>query len=120
MVIRSRASQDLRGNSRVIALMNCRFTHQDITYDAVVVDLSQKGAMLSSDFLPPTGSNVSITIQSNPLKKELLLSGKVTRGTTVGTDQGKKGRFVVHFGQYPIDLINLLSKLHSSKDTIKI
>lgn len=90
------------------------------TYDAVIVDLTQKGALLSSDFLPPTGENISITIPPKLLKKELLLSGKVTRGTMVMTDQGQKGRFVVHFGQYPLDLISLLAKLHDAKDTIKI
>ena len=113
MVVRKRILKDLRINARIHTLLDCRFIHEDITYNAVLMDLSQKGALLSSDFLPPTGGNIALIIQSTLIKKDLLLSGKVSPGERGKTEQGRKGRFVVQFDQTPLDLINLITKSHS-------
>ena len=112
MTIRSRASQDRRSNSRVIALKKCCFTLRDTVHDAVVVDLSRNGAMLMSEFLPANGENVQLSIRSEHLKEELNLAGKVARGTMVTTDYGKRGRFVVNFADTPLVLLQLISKLN--------
>jgi hypothetical protein len=115
MTIRKGALEDSRNNFRVVAQMNCRFTHKGLSYDGVILDLSQTGAKLISLFLPPTGDKVTITIQSEHLKEALVLYGEVLRGSRVRTNHGLRGRFVVHFSQTPLDLISLLIKLLSAK-----
>jgi hypothetical protein len=112
MTVRSRVPQDFRRSSRAIALLECKLTYEDSEHNAVIVDLSQKGALISSPFLPPADSVVALTIQSKHLKKELKLRGKVTRSTKVNTDHGPRGRYVVNFNHTPLDLISLLTKLH--------
>jgi hypothetical protein len=115
MTIRKGALEDSRNNFRVLAQLNCRFSRRALSYDGVILDLSQTGAKLSSLFLPPTGDKVTITIQSEHLEKALVLYGEVLRGSWVRTNQGLRGRFVVHFNQTPLDLISLLIKLLSAK-----
>ncbi|RPJ13510.1 MAG: PilZ domain-containing protein, partial [Desulfobacteraceae bacterium] len=114
---RSRVFRDQRENSRIIALLDCRFIHNNLAYDAVIVDLSQKGAKLSSKFMPPAGSEIVTTIRSNQLENELKLYGKVLRGARVMTDHGNMGRFVVRFHNTPLDLISLLGKLLGSQSS---
>jgi len=112
MGIRSRVTQDQRINSRVIARMDCQFTYENKTHDGFIVDLSQKGAMLISPFLPATGKEISVTVPSKMLKNPMILIGKVLRGTWVTTDYGKRGRFAVRFINHPLDLFKILSQIH--------
>lgn len=112
--VRSRALKDRRSDSRIIARLNCRFEIMGAAYDAVLVDVSQRGALISSRFLPPNGAAISICIKSRYLDKELSLKGTVLRGSQVTTDHGKMGRFVVHFAGAPLDLLLLISKLHTA------
>ena len=83
-----KAMQDSRNNSRVDSCIDCRFVYKNVPYEAVVVDLSQKGAKISSLFLPPTGAPISIALNSKHLKKELMLYGEVVRGSREMTDHG--------------------------------
>ena len=114
MTIRSRAPQDRRNTSRVIALHKCRFTCREAVHDAVIVDLSRNGALLSSEFLPANGEEIRMSVRSEHLDKELNLLGKVLRGTMVTTDHGKRGRFVVRFADPPLGILQLIMKLNPS------
>ena len=112
MGIRSRVTQDKRFNSRVIARLDCRYSFENQTYDGVIVDLSKKGAMLMSPFLPAKDKEISITVSSKSLKYPMILIGKVLRGTWVATDFGKRGRFAVRFVNIPLDILKLVSLFH--------
>jgi hypothetical protein len=115
MVINDREMQNRRINSRVIAHLDCRITHGGASYDAVIVDLSQKGALMASKFLPPTGSEISIILQTQLLKNTLILSGTVLREIQIRPEDGPLCRFAVQFGHTPLDLIILLNKLLASQ-----
>ena len=114
MTVRSRVLQDHRENSRIIALLDCKLTYSDRAYDAVMVDLSRNGALISAAFMPSIGEQITLSVKSDHLKSELTLTGKVLRGARVTTDHGKKCRFVVRFDQTPLDLIRLIGKLHAA------
>ena len=113
MVIRSRATQDRRGISRVIARLDCEFISEGVCYKAVVVDLSLRGALLSSKYLPPKGIHVTVTMQPPHVKKTLTLEGKVIRGGWGMSEHGELGRFGIQFSHSSLDLIELISKLIS-------
>jgi len=104
--------KDRRRNTRVATLMDCRFVYKDIAHGAVIVDLSQKGALVSSGFMPPVGENISLTIQSSPVKKSIMLNGKVSRNIR----QGKTDRFVVLFDQCPLELADLITEYNSIQE----
>lgn len=114
MQIQRKISKDRRSTSRVIALLDCRVICLDSVYDSVILDLSQKGALISCRFLPPTGSAIEIIIKKNPLNKELKLYGNVVRGFQTTTGHGPMGRFGVLFEHPPLDLFKLLDKLNAS------
>ena len=116
MGIRSRVTKDKRFNSRVIARLNCQYSFENQTYDGVIVDLSSKGAMLMSPFLPAKDKEISITVSSKSLKYPMILIGKVLRGIWVATDFGKRGRFAVRFVNIPLDILKLVS-LFEQKST---
>ena len=113
MAVRSRVSQDRRSSSRVIELLDCLFTYEDSAHKAVIVNLSQKGATLSSRIRVPTGDIIRITIPTEQLNKKIRLSGKVMRSTRISTDHGPKYRSVVEFSHTPLDLSNLVAKLYA-------
>ncbi len=113
MAIRSRATQDRRGISRVIARMDCQFVHEGVSRDAVIVDFSLKGAFLSSKYLPPKGAHVTVTVQPPHVKKALVLEGKVIRGNQGMSEYGEMGRFGIQFSHSSLDLIELINKLIS-------
>jgi hypothetical protein len=114
MAMESRAMQDRRNSSRIITGMDCRMEYNHSTYDAVIVDISPKGALISSPCLPPLNGEVKISIKSKHLQKELKLHGNVLRGSEVMTEHGKRGRFSVHFYNSPLDLLVLIGKLHTA------
>jgi hypothetical protein len=115
MVMNGSEIQNRRTNSRIIVHLDCRITHGGASYDAVIVDLSQKGALMASKFLPPTGSEISIILQTQLLKNTLILNGTVLREIQIRSEEGLLCRFAVQFGHTPLDLIILLNKLLSSK-----
>jgi hypothetical protein len=115
MDIKSRVTQDRRVISRVLARLNCGLTCEGVSHEGVIVDLSLKGAFLSSRWLPPQGSNVASTLQTPLLKKILILEGKVLRGHWIMSDHGKMSRFGIRFSHTPLDLIELINKLLSSQ-----
>jgi len=114
MPVQSRVSQDRRNTSRLIAQLDCSLKHKKTDYSAVIVDLSSKGALISSPCIPAVNDEVGITLKSVHLKRELNLTGQVLRGTDAMTEHGIKGRFVVRFHESPLDLIMLIGKIHSA------
>jgi hypothetical protein len=113
MTMHGRVAQDRRNVSRVMARLDCSFTFDGVVHKAVIVDLSLKGAFFSAKILPPNGSTVSFTIPPPAVKKELVFTGTVIRGTWVTSDHGKLGRFGIRFGAHSTDLLKLISKLHT-------
>jgi hypothetical protein len=113
MVIRSRATQDRRGISRLIARLDCEFIYEGVGHKAVLVDLSLRGAFLSSKYLPPKGGHVTVTLQPPHVKKTLTLDGKVIRGGWGMSEHGELSRFGIQFSHSPSDLIELIGKLIS-------
>ena len=114
MAIQSKVSQDQRFSSRVIAQLDCRMEYNGSIYDAVIVDLSQKGALIMAPPMSSTDENIKITIKSKHLQKELILTGTVLRSTEVMTEQGKRRRFAMSFYESPLDLIILIGKLNAA------
>jgi hypothetical protein len=116
MAVRNKTLKDLRSNARITAFLDCQVIHENKTHDAVIADLSRKGALLASSFLPATGEKIGISIQSSLIKKHLSLSGTVGRCTRETSGQGEKGQFVVRFDQCPLDLVTLITKLHAKQE----
>ncbi len=104
-----RMAQDRRKLSRVIVRQNCSFNYEGATYEAVMVDLSLKGAFLSAAFLPPNGATIRITLDPPGGQKPLVLDGRVVRGTWVMSDHGRRGRFGIVFTSTPIGITRLIS-----------
>ncbi len=113
MTIRSRVTQDRRLLSRIPALLPCEFTYENVTRQAVIVDLSLNGAFLSSKSLPPKDAPITISLFSTHLKKPLLLDGKIARRGWGTSEEGNIGRFGVRFDRVSPELINLLRALIS-------
>jgi len=111
MDIKSRATQDRRNISRVIARLDCSFISGGVSHEAVIVDLSLKGAFLSSNFLPPNGSTITVEIKPPAVKMALSFNCTVLRGTWVMAEQGKRSRFGIRFTASHPDLLILISKL---------
>jgi hypothetical protein len=97
--------------SRIRARLNCRFTHEGVSREAVIIDLSLNGAYLASKFLPPKDSTVTITLKTSPSKNALTLEGKVVRGGSSLSDHGSLSRFGIQFNQQSLELIGLLYSL---------
>jgi hypothetical protein len=115
IAIKSRVAQDRRMLSRVPARLNCRFTYEGVSREAVIIDLSLNGAYLASKFLPPTDSCVIITLKTPPSKNALTLEGKVIRGGSTISDHGSLSRFGIRFSHQSLELIGLLNSLASGR-----
>lgn len=113
MTIHSRVTQDRRLLSRIPALLPCEVTYENVTRQAVIVDLSLNGAFISSKSLPPIDTPVTISLCSTCLKKPLLLFGKITRRGWGMSEEGSVGRFGVRFDRVSPELITLLRALVS-------
>jgi hypothetical protein len=95
-----------------MARLDCSLAFDGKNHKAVMVDLSMKGAFLSSKILPPDGSTVTVTIKPPIVKKELVFTSTVTRGTWVSSDHGKLGRFGIRFDAHSTEFLMLISKLN--------
>jgi hypothetical protein len=111
--IQSRVSQDRRNTSRIIARLDCGFTYAGVRYEAVLVDLSFRGAYVSSEFLPPNGSTIMVTLAPPAVKDELVFQATIIRGTWAMSEHGKRGRFGIRFSGASPELMLLISKMNS-------
>ena len=118
MAIRSRMTQDRRSISRVITRLDCEFSYQGISHEAVIVDLSFNGAFLSSKFLPPTNSLIAVTLKTPLLNKPLTLEGKVLRGGSGFSEHGRVDRFGIKFGDTSLDIVQLIGKLIAKQGAV--
>jgi hypothetical protein len=109
--IPNRVTQDRRSLSRMTALMQCTFTYDGVSREAVVVNLSMGGAFLSSRFLPPKGGKIEVTLQSRHLKQPLTLEARVVRGDWGASERGEISRFGVQFIRLAPELIAILRTL---------
>jgi hypothetical protein len=110
----TRVTQDRRRSSRLETSLDCRFEFEGNSYEAVAIELSLKGALLASTFLPPSGSLITFTIESTHLKNPLIFEGKVKRVNGFSSPSGRK-RFGIEVSSPPVDLAILVSKLLSRK-----
>jgi len=95
----------------LIAMLGCEFTFKQVTHNATIVNLSIRGAFLSSNFLPPIGGAVRVFFQSPRMKTPLALDGVVVRGGWGMSERGEVSRFGVRFNSSPVELISLLHTL---------
>jgi hypothetical protein len=111
VAVKCRMIQDRRKASRLAARLSCTCTWGGIGREAFILDLSLKGAQLSSRQMPPVGEAISITLLV-PLSKDLInLEGKVTRGIWGQLDHGPVGKFSVRFHNTPLRLMSLVASL---------
>ncbi|MBN2241691.1 MAG: PilZ domain-containing protein [Acidobacteria bacterium] len=95
----------------MLELLDCSFTCRDADHHAVMVNLSLKGALLSSRIEAPKGEIIDLHIPSEFTGGMIILKGMVVRSTKTLTDHGPRYKTVVHFNGTPPDLRILLAKL---------
>lgn len=113
MSVKVRVVQDRRIVSRVVAQMECHCIIEGESHQAKVINLSLKGASLSSKYRPPKDSDVKIALKTSLIKKTLTMEGKIVRVSTGMSEQGYKYRFGVRFDYTPLELVELINKLIS-------
>jgi len=137
--VQNRVLQDRRRLSRISVQMECRFKSEDNEYGALMLDLSQGGALLSSTLLPPQGSfdvqerppdnddsipseesRISITLEAGNLKAPMTLSGTIRRSSIGMSEYGKVAQFGVEFENTPLELLRLISRLSARRKTPRI
>lgn len=115
MTVRSRVTQDRRMIGRVATRLECQFDTAESSSDAVIIDLSLRGAYLSAKSLPSEGAAIRITINTKLLDKPLTIQGMVKRSIPGMSDHGRTGRIGVEFNRPSLELSRLISQLVSSK-----
>jgi hypothetical protein len=120
--IKSRVVQDSRKQSRIFAQIECRFESDEKEYDALMLDVSQGGALISSTFLPheknlPVEENdISVTIEyGGALKAPLTLKAKIRRSNIGMSEFGKVAQFGVEFDNTPLELLRLIAALQKPR-----
>jgi hypothetical protein len=106
---------DPRRISRLQTNIDCQFDFRGAHYKALIMDLSLKGAFLSSSFQPPIGGSIVVTIKSAHLSQPLIFEGKVKRGSGDLWTHGSGGQFGIELSSPPLDLAQLINTLISQK-----
>jgi hypothetical protein len=110
VTVAGRAVQDRR-ISRISTQFTCHFTYEGVSREAVVLNISLTGALLSSKFMPPIGADVGLTLKPTASKETLKAEGKVIRGGWGISDHGVVGKFGVRFSRTPPQLLTVVTKL---------
>ena len=137
--VQNRVLQDRRRLSRISVQMECRFKSEDKEYGALMLDLSQGGALLSSTLLPgqrdiidderhskkseefpDQESRVSITLDAAGLKGPMTLSGTIKRSAIGMSEYGKVAQFGVEFEHTPLELLRLISRLSARRKDVRV
>ena len=143
--VQNRVLQDRRRLSRISVQMECRFISNDKEYGALILDLSQGGALISSALLSPnedipndenptvqeiisvsdgnipaTESKIYITLEASGLKAPLTLKGKIRRSSIGMSEYGKVAQFGIEFENTPLELLRLISLLSSRRKASRI
>jgi hypothetical protein len=103
--------QDRRMHSRVVVRLGCQFTYDGVCRRASIMNISIKGALLSSSFSPPKGAFVTVTVQTPLLEQTLTLEGNVVRLEWDNSDRSGMCRFALVLTHTPLDLLKLISKV---------
>jgi hypothetical protein len=111
VVLSNRVVQDRRNISRISTRFSCHFTLEGVSREAVAIDLSLKGALLSSKIMPPIGAEITIILRPPGLKNGLRLEARVVRGGWGISDHGAIGKFGIRFRNTPPELMHLINKM---------
>jgi len=137
--VQNRVLQDRRRLSRISVQMECRFTSDEKEYGALMLDLSQGGALISSTLLPAQQdiieddrsskkdedfpdqeSRVSITLDAIGLKGPMTLCGTIKRSAIGMSEYGKVAQFGVEFEHTPLELLRLISRLSARRKDVRV
>lgn len=115
MGVQNLVAQDRRQNARIPTCISCRCAFQGVSRDAVILNLSLAGALVSGNLKPSPGSTVTLTLETPLLPKPLVLEGQVTRDDPSASERGILNRFAVRFTRTSVDLLSLIAKLASQQ-----
>jgi hypothetical protein len=88
---------DRRSTPRIKVHLDCQVIFEENEYDAVIQDISLKGAFLWSSIMPPHDSVVSLRLKPSPAKQPIILNGNVVRRDSKYKEHGKAGAFAITF-----------------------
>jgi hypothetical protein len=111
MAVAKRVLQDRRNISRSITMMDCHFAHNGTNRAAVILNISLKGALLSSKFAPPAGETITLSFKMPALDQELYLEAKVLRDMNDVWELGSTRKFSVSFKNVNSQLLTLITRI---------
>ena len=115
--VRSRIFQDYRKQSRISVQIECQLKSDREEYEALMLDLSQGGAFLTSTSplerkdIPTQESKVYITVATDHLRTPLTLKGTIKRSVNAMSEFGSVAKFGIEFDDPPLSLLRLISAL---------
>ena len=115
MVAQRRPILDRRVASRVKVELRGRFACEKIEHEAVITNISFISAFLKSSFVPATGSNIALKIESPLLEAPLTLEGIVVRYACSNEELGIVDSFAVRFNRIDQELVLLVNQLAGLK-----
>ena len=92
----------------------CLYKSDGIEYKAVIIDLSQGGALLSSRYLPAHRSKIIISLQAENMEAPLMIEGMVSRRSMFGAEED--GKFGVEFENPPPELSQFINALEAERN----
>lgn len=109
IAMRTRVTQDRRQISRIGTRLSCQFLYEGVQHEAVALDISLNGALLSSKVVPPTGKSVTLSIKLPVAKDRTAIEGKVMRGVWGFSDHGQVGKFGIQFSHTPPEIFKFIA-----------
>jgi hypothetical protein len=108
--------QDRRAFWRMPTFLSCEVRLGEATHAAFLLEISSRGAMVSSRCTPEKGGSITISLRVPELKKPISLAGNVIRTAQGVSDHGRICRSVVRFDRVSPDSMLLLKTLTSRED----
>jgi hypothetical protein len=115
MAASKQPASDRRAVPRKQVHLDCQVIFKENEYDAVMQDISNRGAFLWSSFMPPNDSVVIIRLKPSLKKQPLILKGKVVRCDSKYKEHGRVGAFAITFNHNSPSLLQTLSDLINPK-----
>ncbi len=105
-------TSDQRANSRLNSCLPCEVHSGEVSSSAFLLNISLKGALISSRLMLQKHHPISISIKISELGESILLRGVIVR-VTRGLDDFHKEiyRCGVRFGSLPAEFLPLIKKL---------
>ena len=110
--------QDRRAFWRMPTFLSCEVRLGTATYPAFLLEISSRGAMVSSRCTPERGGSITICLRIPEYKKTISLAGNIIRTAQGISDHGTICRSVVRFDRVSPDSMLLLKTLTSREDTL--